>query len=267
MVVGNRVEPPRVEGPDFVGVGVQRSGTTWAGDILSQHPDIYIKKKEISFFVQNFHRGYGWYHDFFKDKNGRHAGEMTVSYMITPRPDSIRKEFYPKWNPRRSLMCWRKLPSARDELKAHYPGLRVFAIFRNPVDRVWSHYWFWRNRKERLGKRIVSFEKMFADDGRWIQTYGLYADLLACWREAFPDMGVYLYDDLKKDPVALARELYRFIGVEDSFEPKVKQQFNKGSYEPMPQNIRRMLVERYRDQIRNFSDMTGRCLSHWLKVK
>ena len=267
MVAVNTIMPPRAEGPDFVGIGAQKSGTTWVGDILSQHPDVYIKKKEISFFVRYFHRGYDWYHEFFKEKNGRRAGEISVNYIISPRPDSTHKEFYPKWNPRRKLTFWQKQPPARDELKVHYPGLLVFAILRNPVDRAWSHYWYWRNRKERLGKRIVSFEKMFADDGRWIRTYGFYADLIAYWREAFPDMAVYFYDDIRRDPMGLVREIFRFVGVTDSFEPVVERQVNIGSYEPMPQNIRSKLVDVYHDQIRRLADMTNRDLSYWLEIE
>ncbi len=266
MPVTNITEPPRAVRPDFVGIGAQKSGTTWIGDILSQHPGVYIKKKEISFFVRYFHRGYDWYHEFFREKNGRRAGEISVNYIISPRPDSTHKEFYPKWNPRRRLTFWRRQPSARDELKAQYPGLLVFAIFRNPVDRAWSHYWYWRSRKERLGKRIVPFEKMFADDGRWIRTYGFYADLVAHRREAFPDMAVYFYDDIKREPLALAKKVYRFVGVTDSFEPVVERQVNKGRYEPMPRNIRAMLVDVYQDQIRRLADMTKRDLSHWSEI-
>jgi len=256
---------PRSEGPDFVGIGVQKCGTTWLGDILSQHPDVLVEKKEISFYTHHFHKGYNWYHNWFKEKNGRIAGEITVSYLFLPRPDSFHKEFYPKRNPKRTLLFWRKQPSARDQLLEHYPGLRVFAIFRNPADRAWSHYWFWRNRRERMGKRIVPFEDFFAADARWVQTHGLYADHLAYWREAFPDMGVYLFDDLKNDPDTLIKDLYRFVGVRDDFTPVIGEKVNAGRYEKMPKEVRTQLIAHYRDQIERFSVMIGRDLTPWLQ--
>jgi len=259
---------PRQEGPDFVGVGVAKCGTTWLGDVLSQHPQVFFAaEKEVNFFTRYFHRGYRWNHDVFRETNGRIAGENSVNYMYSPRPDSARKEFYPRWNPRRALLFWRRMPSARDELKAHYPGLRVFAMFRNPIDRAWSAYWYWRNRKVRIGKVFVPFEKMFADDGRWIRLQGNYADLLACWREAFPDIDVYFYDDLRKDPKKLARSVYRFVGVDEDFEPDLTKRVNPGSYEPMPRETWELLVEAYRDQILRLSRMTGRDLSGWLDVE
>ena len=265
MTAQTSVKPLLREGPDFVGVGVQKGGTSWLAEMIAQHPGVLMRKKEINFFVRNYHRGYGWYHRWFRDKNGRLAGEFTQSYIISPRPDPTHREFYPNWNPRRTLLFWRKQPSARDELKKRYPEVRVLAIFRNPVDRAWSEYWFWRRRKERNKKRYVSFEKMWADDGRWIQTRGFYADQLASWREAFPDFGVFFYDDIKRDPVGLAQEVYRFIGLDDFFIPKdYERTVNKTDYTPMPPATRSMLVEFYRDQIIRFSNMTGRDLAHWL---
>lgn len=259
---------PRSEGPDFVGVGVQKCGSSWLGDILSQHPQVFFaSEKELDFFTRRFHRGYGWYNGIFREKNGRVAGELSVNYMYTPRPDSTHKEFYPHWNPRRALQFWRRMPAARDELKAHYPDLKVFAIFRNPADRAWSHYWMWRNRKTKIGKRIESFEQMFRDDGRWIRLQGNYADLLATWREAFPGMQAFFYDDIVGDPRRLARAVFEFVGVDPHFEPVLTKRVNPGRYEPMPRETRAMLVDAYREQIQRLAALTGRDLSPWLRVE
>lgn len=257
----------RSKGPDFVGVGVHRSGTTWLADMLAQHPGVFIPRKELSFFVRFYRKGYRWYHRWFAHRGVRLAGELTPSYMISPRPDSTRREFYPHWNPRRALLFWQGQPSARDELKARYPDIRVFAIFRNPVDRAWSHYWYWRERKERLGKRVVPFEKMWADDGRWIRTYGLYGDYLAYWQAKFPDFGVFFYEDIASDPVRLIQSVYRFLGADDNFVPQNYGRNNrKGTYAAMPASLRAQLREFYRPQILRFAALTGRDLSHWLRT-
>jgi hypothetical protein len=70
---------PRESGPDFVGVGVQKSATTWVADVLEQHPGVLLRRKEINFFVRHFHRGWGWYESYFADKQGRMAGELSVT--------------------------------------------------------------------------------------------------------------------------------------------------------------------------------------------
>jgi hypothetical protein len=285
----------RPEGPDFVGVGVQKSGSTWLADILAQHPKIIIPRKEIHFFNRYFYQGYSWYNGWFANKRDRVAGDFTPRYFITPSPAPMSKEFYPHWNLKRIILYrnrkasqpdfvvqkerlfeklyrifqfwFQKQPSARDELKIRYPGIRVLAIFRNPVDRAWSAYWDWRGRKDRKGERFVSFDKLWSHDGRWIQTHGLYASHLSYWRGSFPDFGVFFYDDIKKDPLGLARSVYGFIGVDDTFVPEISRQPNKGEYNPMPVNTRKMLVNFYREQILEFSAMTGRDLNDWLKVR
>ncbi len=259
---------PREVGPDFVGVGSQKCGTTWLAAVLAQHPEIlFSKSKEIGFFSTEFHRGYKWYNSHFAEKNGRIAGEISVNYAYTPRPDPSRKQFYPKRNYRNELLFWRKRPSARDEMLKHYPGLKVFMMLRNPIDRAWSHYWYWRNRKERIGKAksVVPFAQMFNEDGRWIRLQGEYATLLTYWREAFPDMGVFFYDDLVNDPERFAKDAFRFLEVSEDFIPKVAMRVNKGSYPDMDEADVRLAANYYRPQIERLGKMTGRDLSHWLK--
>jgi hypothetical protein len=147
-----------------------------------------------------------------------------------------------------------------------YPGLRVFALFRNPVDRAWSHYAMWRERRERNDKRVVPFERMFADDGRWIRTQGLYAHWLDHWRERFPDFGVFLYDDIVNDPKTLARELYRFVGVDPAFEPELDRRVNEGRAKaPIPDAVRALLRDTYRDEVLRFQQRIGRDLGAWLR--
>lgn len=283
---------PRPEGPDFVGVGVQKSGSTWLADILGQHPQVWIPQKEIHFFDRYFYRGYRWYHGWFLNKNDRLGGDFTPDYFISPSPQVMQKEFYPHWNFRRLLLYpsrkahppgrkkisfsswgllriinfWFHPLSARDELKAHYPGIRVFAIFRNPVERAWSAYWDFRRRKDRHHRPFVSFEDLWANDGRWIRTHGLYAQYLTYWQQAFPDFGIFFYDDLKTNPRELAQKVYQFIGVDDTFAPQVDRWKNKGEYEPMTRLTRAKLVEFYHDEIEKFARLTGRDLSHWLKI-
>lgn len=263
--MGDSTRKPRERGPDFVGVGVQKSGTTWLADVLGQHPGILLRKKEISFFVRHFHRGWDWYEAFFEDKQGRLAGELSVNHFYSPRADVTRREFYPSWNPRRRLYFWRRYPSARDELAARYPGLPVFALFRNPIDRAWSHYSMWRERRERNGKRVVPFERMFADDGRWIRTQGLYAQWLEHWRERFPEFGVFLYDDVVSDPKRLARELYAFVGADPDFAPDLTRRVNEGRRKaPLPAATHALLREAYRDEIGRFARLIDRDLESWL---
>ncbi len=50
MVKRSPIGLPRSEGPDFVGVGMQKSVTGWVADVIAQHPGVLMRKKEINFF-------------------------------------------------------------------------------------------------------------------------------------------------------------------------------------------------------------------------
>ena len=45
--------------PDFLGIGAQRSGTTWLYEQLRGHPQVVMssKRKEIHFFDRHYDRG------------------------------------------------------------------------------------------------------------------------------------------------------------------------------------------------------------------
>jgi hypothetical protein len=119
-------------------------------------------------------------------------------------------------------------------IRRRLPGVRLIAILRQPVDRAYSTY-----RRDRLqgSESCTSFAAAMADGPRreregWLRgvqpAMGFYARALAPWLETFDpaQMRIYLYDDLVADPVALIRDLYRFIGVDADFLPDLKQRFN-----------------------------------------
>ena len=53
--------------PNFLCIGVMRSGTTWLYEVLKSHPEIYITPylKEINFFTDHYSTCLNWYKNFF----------------------------------------------------------------------------------------------------------------------------------------------------------------------------------------------------------
>ena len=257
-------------GPDFVGVGVQRAGSTFVADLLRQHPQVWMREKEISFFTRHYHRGWDWYEAHFADRRGRAAGEFSVNYFYAPRPDSTRREFYPWWNPRRKLQFWRKLPSPRDALAARYPGLRVFVVLRNPVERAWSHYWYWIGRRTRApdatrsrsGPRPSS--ACSATTGAGLRRRDVMRITSRTGGRPSRSIGVFFYDDLRARPAELARALYRFVGVDAGFAPKIDARSTRATTRRCPSSCAARLIAHYREQVERLEPMVGRDLSGWL---
>lgn len=83
----------RVPGPpDFVGVGVQRAGTSWWFSLLQQHPavaSVGMAGKETHFFDDLWHgrlseRDIARYHQLFRRRPDQISGEWTPRYLADP---------------------------------------------------------------------------------------------------------------------------------------------------------------------------------------
>lgn len=136
--------------PDFIIIGAPKCGTTALAHFLHQHPDIYISSnKEPRFFTAlqgdmeksitgsgprlsgNFDKGWAWYTSHFKDASpSQITGEASTVYFANEDAAALIKE--------------------------HCPNTKIILMLRNPVARIYSHYW----QEHKLGFDFPSFEEM-----------------------------------------------------------------------------------------------------------
>lgn len=108
--------------PNFIGIGVQRAGTTWLHTLLASHPEVFMpsRRKEIRFFERYYDRGLGWYESFFcppsQADKFRAIGEISTQYYDC---DECPKRIF-------------------DTL----PDIKMIVMLRHPVNRAYSHYGF-----------------------------------------------------------------------------------------------------------------------------
>lgn len=107
-------------------VGVQKAGTSTLSGSISQHPLVCKPpRKEAHFFNEE---SYDWDHpdyerDYTAPKRARMhemVGDATPVYLF-----------------------W---PHALERMKAYNPDLRMIAIFRDPIERLFSHWTMLRSR-------------------------------------------------------------------------------------------------------------------------
>lgn len=100
--------------PDFLGIGAQKSGTTWLYKNLRCHPELFLPdEKELHYFDWNYERSLRWYGHQFKPGINKIKGEITPGYSIIERE--------------RIALIHRL-----------WPKLRLVLLLRNPIDRAWS---------------------------------------------------------------------------------------------------------------------------------
>jgi Sulfotransferase domain len=139
--------------PTFLGIGVQRGGSTWLHTLLASHPDVYMPtiRKEIRFFDRYFENGLGWYEGFFcppEDANKYQAiGEISPEYYeCQDCPERIFNTF---------------------------PQIKMIMMLRHPISRAYSQYGFNVQRRNYRG----SFEDFLATRPRALEK-GFYSRYL-----------------------------------------------------------------------------------------
>jgi len=179
---------------NFIGIGAQKSGTSWVYACLYEHPDIYAPVKEIHFFSRpRFEKGIAWYESHFsKCVAGKVCGEFSTSYLYAPE--------------------------AALRIKAAYPEVKLIAILRDPIARAYSQYG--NSLKSGEISMDSSFESFVAMEASCLEQ-GKYMEQLERYYKVFPreQLLVLIYEDIARDPLAFIQRVYRHIGVSDSFVP------------------------------------------------
>jgi len=159
--------------PNFIGIGVQKGGTSWLHKQMVEHPEIFVPKhrKEIHFFDVYYDRPHQWYLNFFQAAEAKHKaiGEISPDYIY--HTDSAKR------------------------MRALYPDIKLIIILRHPVQRAYSHYRMTFQSGE--GQKYQDFDDFMA---RHPHSYkrGLYAQQLKIWMEHFnrDQMLIMTYDEM-----------------------------------------------------------------------
>ena len=187
---------------------------------MKEHPEICISKniKETFFFTGKD----------FKDVNkescnyGRYAVTSLERYKLLFNHCANKKV--------RGEVCVAYLffykESIQNIKKILSDKVKIIIVLRNPIDRAFSNYL----HHVRDGCEKETFEKALSLEkerkrkkwwwGYYLIEAGMYYDQVKAYLENFSEVKIYLYDDLKKDPLSLVQDIYRFLEVNDSFTPK-----------------------------------------------
>jgi hypothetical protein len=213
--------------PDFVGVGTQRSGTTWWQRLLKRHPAIRTpanRKKEQHFFDQFGRRpmdaaDIARYHALFPRGPGELSGEWTPRYMRDI------------WGPR--------------VLSQAAPDAKLLVMFRDPVERYRSGV---LHQGARSPNRSAS----------WLATdaieRGRYAIQLRRVYDYFDrdQVLVLQYEQCIADPLEQYHRTLAFIGAPQHRpkDPKrTRGTAQKSRKEPIWDDLRDAIVEALEDEV------------------
>ncbi len=214
--LGERTGPP-----DFVGIGVQKAGTSWWYSLIVAHPgvsdrpDIHKERHFLSRFGSEpfAETDIDRYHGWFPRVPGTLAGEWTPDYLWFP------------WVP---VLLQRAAPEAR-----------LLVVLRDPVERFRSgvaHQF--RNGAKRTGATVAEAVER-----------GFYGRQLSSWK-SFSDSGqlmVLQYEKCVREPEEQIVRTYRHLGLDDGFRPEnLHRRVNETSASiPIDDEVRSRLFDLY----------------------
>lgn len=250
---------------DFLGIGVQKGGTTWIFHQLSRHPQIVFPRgkevhfwdKEESSLVEGWIEALQPHARVLPDGRAIKSGEITPAYAVLPG-ETIAA------------------------IRRRCPAVRLFICLRNPMERAWSAAMMALARAQMFEHEAS--DQWFIDHFRSnaSRTRGAYCECLARWWAEFPreQLLVLVHDDIVESPLSVLTALARHLDVSvDDFaslsqtelrrcvvprlevgaEYKSEQGFaTRSSLVPI-------LCDMYGDEVERVGRVLGRDLSHWVQ--
>ena len=233
---------------DFLGIGAQKTGSTWLYEALSAHERVrFPAGKEVHFWDAQRARGLDWYRGLFAGgAPGTLCGEITPAYALLP--EAIVRE-----------------------VRAAFPTLRVLYVIRDPIARAWSSALMALERAEM--KPGEASDAWFLDHFRSAGSLarGDYETCLRAWRGAYGEEAVLVlrYEQLRDDPLGFVQACCRHIGADPAFYERARPEIlGRRAFAnpevPIRESLLPVLREIYRPRIAAIAAYLGADLGAWL---
>lgn len=211
--------------PNFLIVGVAKSGTTSLYQYLKQHPEVYMcPVKEPKFITAQFL-------EFPLQGKGDERIERNIIKNFSDYKNLFKKVGNEKAVGEASVDNLYYYDKAIKYIKEYLGDIKIIIILRNPIERAFSQYLMFRNHREYLSFESALGEEEERKRKNWeffwyYKDVGFYYKSVKAYTENFSRVKIYLYDDLKNNPLGLMNDVYKFLKVDTSFTPDIGVKYN-----------------------------------------
>lgn len=255
----------------FLGVGAQKSGTTWVSSYLAGHPDVYMSALKEMHFWGNRSSTAKWPNSAFQRRLDRLQADPHPDARTNTMKDALRDrlmmdgniEKYAQYFNKRVTMqhtygeispAYCKLSVEEFErIKSHFPNTKIIFLLRNPADRLWSQIRFSENVEtlEEMEQKIDgTFEKqVYLDRMDYVRTLQTITDCFA------PENIHFEFFENLFTHAAVSR-LCRFLDV-DNHAAEFTKKRNVSIKMPLRPDLRAGMVEKLSDQYTVVRDFFG----------
>jgi len=238
--------------PNFFVIGAPRSGTTSLYEYLDAHPEVFMSTvKEPDFFI---HPSLALAHPLDGPERADLEADAARFEALAKDLQSYRSLFAgASGEPRvgEASAVYLGNPMAPWHLRAYVPDAKLIAVLRNPTERAFSHLVHAKRIYAEHGQvgavggaeglsvddsfaaavdtafRDGPFDETKSDPEVWVQS-GFYHLHLMRFLSHFPadQLKVFLFEDLSERPRDVMREIFGFLGIDDTFELPTTEAFN-----------------------------------------
>jgi hypothetical protein len=229
--------------PNFFLAGAPKAGTTSLCHYLDQHPQIYMCPiKEPCYFGSEF-RPENCAQEILPTVERSQCElrnyldgpmrERRFGGMVTEWEDYVRLFRHVRGETAigEASSCYLWSETAPHNIHAKIPNAKILLVLRDPAERAFSQYLhqvavgglrlsFRQQVEACLQNRSRKFSLQYP-----LLEFGLYHGQVSRFLEYFPrqNICVQLYDDYRANTAAMMANIFRFLGVEDTFTPDTSQ--------------------------------------------
>lgn len=230
----------------FIGIGAQKSGTTWLANNLEKHPSVNIPfRKEHHYWNNAFPElSIERYLNRF-NKASLVEGEITPAYAFLPI-------------------------SVIEKIKEVSPEIKLIYCLRNPVDRAWSSAKMACQRAEMTMEEASDqwFKDHFNSKGS--QQRGDYKTSIVNWLSVFPREQLLLlrFEDIANNPELVLNNCFQHLGVsslskQDMADFFLQEKIFLGNEYQLQETLKQHLLELYLPIIEDLESYLDWDLSIW----
>ena len=235
--------------PNFIIIGAMKAATTSLYTYLKQHPDVFMTTIKEPMFFNNFK----------KSNNFKLAGRKTKGITTLKEYYALFEEVKNEQAIGEASPAYIFNENAPQLIHEHLPNTKIIAVLRQPVERAYSNFLHARRAdREPISDFEIAFNK---EDERkaanWSPLYhykgkGYYNQQLKRYYKLFPkeNIKVILFKDLVKNPTKTCKDIFKFLNVDNTFNPKTS---NKANVSGNPKGVFGWIIMklRYYDLIPN----------------
>lgn len=230
-----------MDGPDFLGIGAQKAGTSWLHANLAQHPRVrFPAGKEVHFWDRERERGVAWYRERFAGAPADALlGEITPAYAVLPA-------------------------EVVAEVAREFPRVRLFFLLRDPIERAWSSARMALARAEMEPDEASNAWYLDHFRSRGSRARGDYATTLERWLACFPRKALLIlrYEDLASRPDDVARAACAHLGLDAApllraENPWLRTRVREGERAALRPELRAALTGLYAEPLQRLRDRYG----------